>query len=270
VRGRASFTAAWVAAGRGLGDRLGDAQLAHDPYGLRFAGPAFLPIARVPILRARLAHWIAYMQVRTRAIDDELLGFVARGGRQVVILGAGYDARAARFARELDGVDLVEVDHPATQAEKRAKLPESRARYLPWNFEEHPAAELPDALALDRARPILVIWEGVTMYLTEGAIASTFAAMLELGARVVFTYLEARMLRRPHAVKSFLGAIGEPFVTGWEPQDLLRWLDARGWRLVSDRSDRELARELLPQEWARRVVGKGRHVAVADVLSQRA
>ena len=40
--------------------------------------------------------------------------------RQVVILGAGYDTRAARLPRA--GVRFFEVDHPATQAAKRERL----------------------------------------------------------------------------------------------------------------------------------------------------
>jgi methyltransferase (TIGR00027 family) len=283
MRGRASFTAAWVAGWRGLGSMLGDAQIADDPWGVRFGGRWARALARVsanPVARrllignAVVGHWLGYMQVRTRAIDDALHGFVARGGRQVVILGAGYDCRAARFARELDGVHVLEVDHPATQARKREVLAGTgAATYVAWDFEARPLDELPGALAalgLDPARPTLTIWEGVTMYLSVEAIEASFAAIRRLGApgsTLVFTYVERARLERPRPaarlVAAFVARVGEPFRWGWDPAALPAWLDARGYALVTDQKDAELAAALLPPEIAGTVAPEGRHVAVA-------
>ena len=151
--GSPSRTAAWVAAARAYGAWLpADARLASDPYGLGFgrSGP-------MPRWATRLAlGWfppfrsgVIYMQVRTRVLDDTLLAFVAGGGRQVVLLGAGYDCRALRFARELDGGRTFEVDHPATQAHKRRVLGDvaQAVSYVAWNFESRPLDELPATLA---------------------------------------------------------------------------------------------------------------------------
>src|SRR5262245_35808629 len=94
----ASFTAAFVAAARGLGVLLPDeVRLADDPYGTAFASPRLERIvsrARRPSSVATMpgiGEWVIYMQVRTRLIDDAVRDFAAAGGRQVVILGAGYD-----------------------------------------------------------------------------------------------------------------------------------------------------------------------------------
>jgi methyltransferase (TIGR00027 family) len=278
---RASSTAAWVAGCRGLGSLLGEAQIADDPYGLRFGGPFFASIeraSRVWPLGAALAAvpalmpWVAYMQVRTRAIDDELLAF---GGDQVVILGAGYDCRAARFARELRGTSVFEVDHPATQARKREVIGETATEYVPWDFEAQPLEQLPEALVargLDPARPTLTIWEGVTMYLSEPAIDATVAAIHGLGgegSRLVFTYIERAVIDRPpvrtRALRTVLAGVGEPFRFGWHPAALPDWLDARGLELESDRAEVELAADLLPPRYSTRVTREGRHVAVASV-----
>jgi methyltransferase (TIGR00027 family) len=279
VRDRPSFTAAWVAGWRGLGGLLDGAPIAEDPYGVRFGGAwarALDRAVRIEPLRRRLAaidglaRWAAYMQIRTRAIDDELLGFA---GDQVVILGAGYDCRAARFADRLGGARVFEVDHPATQARKRAVVDAPGVDYLAWDFEARDTADLPAALAargLDPARPTLTIWEGVTMYLTEPAIDATVAAIARLGgpgSRLVFTYFEAARLTRPppriRLLTALVGAIGEPFRFGWEPAALPGWLAARGFALESDRTDVELAAALLPPRDASRVRREGRHVAVA-------
>src|SRR4029079_4433379 len=150
--GRASTTAAWVALFRGLAPYLPpEARLADDPFGARFTGPlassllargAEHPRAMVAAVAAArplhpLLHWL---QVRTRVLDDLMLSFVRGGGRQVVLLGAGFDCRAARLAGELEGTVVFEIDHPATQAKKRAVLgsagaPSAAVTYLAWNFE---------------------------------------------------------------------------------------------------------------------------------------
>ena len=289
MRSTASFTAAWVAGWRGLGDLLGDDQLAADPFGARFGGRwsrALALAGRRPPLRDRLvrlgpvANWVGYMQVRTRLFDDALHDFVTAGGRQIVILGAGYDCRAARFAIPLGaaGARVWEVDHPATQARKRAVLAELGAAppvaYVTWDFERRPLAELPAELAaggLDRAAATLVLWEGVTMYLSEAAIAATFAAVRGLGGpgtRLVFNYLARSTIDRPRglerAASLVVRGLGEPFTWGWDPDGLAAWLTPRAWALAWNRSVDGAAGELLPREVARKVEAAGRYVALAE------
>jgi methyltransferase (TIGR00027 family) len=285
----ASFTASWVAGWRGLGHLFGDAQIVDDPYGARFGGRWSQALARAganPAARAGLvrmpqvANWVGYMQVRTRLFDDELVSFLAAGGRQIVILGAGYDCRAARFADRLAGARVFEVDHPATQARKRAVLAEAgatpRVDYVAWHFERRPLAELPPALAalgLDLARPTLTIWEGVTMYLSPEAIDATIAAARALGGdgtRLVFNYLTRDVLERPRGLRrvatAIVARVGEPFTFGWHPPELPAFMTARGWRVTSDRDLAVAARELLPPHLAARVDASDRHVTVAHKL----
>src|SRR5262249_25735248 len=150
---------------------------------LRFARPVDRVVEaarRFPAVasRALARDHVLGMQLRTRVLDDVLLGFVAQGGRQVLLLGAGFDCRAARFHPELSGATVFEVDHPATQAKKRRVLADLGAEsapvaYLAWDFETAPMADLPGRLAAlghDPERPTLTLWEGVTMYLTPDAI----------------------------------------------------------------------------------------------------
>lgn len=282
---RPSRTAAWVAACRGLGPLLPhDARLCDDPYGTRFGGRALLAIGRrvrslsSPLLPlfGPIFRGVLYMQVRTRVLDDALLAFVAAGGRQVLLLGAGFDCRAARFRAVLDDATFFEVDHPATQAHKRAALAgveSAKVVYLPWDFEHRAMEELPQALAArghDPRLPTLTIWEGVTMYLTEPAIDATVAAVRRLSApesRLAFTYFDREMLARPNTQMRLVGRavarMGEPFRFGWDPGELSSWLSARGLELVEDRTVDVCARALLPARWARRIADHGRHIAIA-------
>lgn len=284
-----SRTAQWVAAARGLGRLLPESvRLADDPYGVAFGSPS---IARL-IDRTRdarpdraealtripgLALWIAYMQVRTRLIDDAVRAFVTGGaaGRQLVLLGAGYDCRALRLP-ELAGARVFEVDHPATQGHKRSVLDRlgvaSPASYLAWDFETHPMDDLPGALAdagHAHDQPTLTIWEGVTMYLTDAAIDASLRAIATWsapGSELALTYVPRAQLTRPslavRAVLALVKQLGEPFRFGWDPAELPAYLAARGFALASDIASDAAARQLLPRALAAKVVHTDR-VALA-------
>src|SRR6185312_6435201 len=213
IDGKPSRTAQFVAASRALGALLPtEAQLVDDPFGARVGGPGVAQLAslarRAPSLRpllrvvaAPMLPMVAYMQVRTRLIDDVVRAFVAGGGAQVVLLGAGFDARAARLAG--GGVRFLEVDHPATQALKRERFGDLPVTFVPFDFMRDATSTLAAHLASlghDPSRPTLTVWEAVTMYLTEPAIADTVAAVRAWsapGSRLSFTYVERRDFERP-------------------------------------------------------------------------
>jgi methyltransferase (TIGR00027 family) len=286
---RASLTAQWVAAARSFGRFLPQpSRLVEDAYGIRFAdgwlgtlyarAEARPGVAQQVLVRGgRVSSLVFYMQLRTKFIDDALRDFARAGGTQVVLLGAGFDVRAVRLASELPGVSFFEVDHPATQAVKRQRLPElsaARASLIAWDFERMPLDELPAALAgagHDPRKPTLTVWEGVTMYLPREAIEATFAAVSDYsapGSPLVFTYFdEHRGLRRPglraRATAWLVASVGEPYRFGWDPVQLPTWLAARGYTLERDADAVDLADTWLPAGHRRRLGAPGRHFAVA-------
>jgi methyltransferase (TIGR00027 family) len=262
------------------------ARLADDPYGAAFEDPgarrrlhgalvrAGLPIERLPFVKP----WILYMQVRTRVIDDAVRAFAAEGGRQLVLLGAGFDCRAVRLP-ELARARVLEVDHPATQGRKREVLDElgvpSQARYLAWDFESRALSDLPGALAdagLDLRAPVMTIWEGVTMYLTPAAIDASLRAIHAWsapGSQLAMTYFTTARLTtmswRTRVVRAVVARVGEPFRFTWKPAELPGYLDERGFSLVRDVATSEAARELLPAEFAALVHGRDQRIAIACV-----
>ena len=279
-----SRTAAFVAAARQLGQLLPEsARLVDDPYGAAFASPAagkwldresdrLRPLAALPGMR----QWILYMQVRTRVIDDALRAFLAGGGAQLVVLGAGYDCRALRLP-ELAGALVLEVDHPATQGRKRSVLDRigarSHAHYVTWDFESRAMEDLPDVLdeaGLDLAAPVFTIWEGVTMYLTEPAIDASLRAIRAWsapGSQVALTYFAKSRIERPslitRAMKAVVATFGEPWKFGWAPDELPAYLAARRFSLVRDIALADAARDLLPADLAAHVANADRRFALA-------
>ncbi len=280
---RPSLTAAWVAAARTFGALLpAELQLARDPYGAAFA-KTHLPdrlagtrLGQALALRPGLGTWILYMQIRTRVLDDHVRSFLAaHPDGQLVLLGAGYDCRAIRLP-ELAGVPVFEIDHPATQARKQRVLAQlgvaSPAHYIAWNFEQ-PMSELAGALTgFDRARPALTIWEGVTMYLTEPAIDASLRAIRSWcapGSQLAMTYFERTRIERPspmmRLVRTVVRASGEPFVWGWQAEEVPPYLAARGFRVRENRSLDDAAHDHWPPDVAAVVQARGSRYALAEL-----
>jgi len=279
-----SRTAAFVAGARHLGSLLpAEAQLIDDPYGAAFVSTRVAGVLDREMHRFRalaalpgFKHWILYMQVRTRVIDDALRDFLAAGGRQLVVLGAGYDTRALRMP-DLADANIFEVDHPATQGHKRNVLEEigadSPSTYVTWDFETRPMEDLPDALAdagLDRADPVFTIWEGVTMYLTPPAIDASLRAIRAWscqGSQIAMTYFAKSRVTQPslvmRAMNAVVSAFGEPWKFGWQTDELPGYLAERDWDLVRDLSMADAAELLLPPQFARSLVGPDRRFALA-------
>ncbi len=283
----ASLTAQWVAAARTVAGLLpAELVIARDPFGLEFTHGTTRRLAELlmsqPLLsRALLPHagpltaFLLWMQLRTRALDDILLEFVEHGGRQVVLLGAGYDCRALRFAAELRGSTVFEVDHPATQRVKTGSLPSeafhNRVVYVPFDLEKDALAGLPARLhreGLDPGAATLTIWEGVTMYLSEAAIDATLDAVrgFGTGSQLAMTYIDKRALeQRPGEVAlsaRIVARVGEPWRFGWYPAELPGWLRSRGYRVLRDESDADLASRLLPERVRSYFAKRNRHLAL--------
>jgi methyltransferase (TIGR00027 family) len=275
---RPSRTAGFVAALRGLGVLLPEAgRLIDDPWGAAWTGVERW--RRLGQSSPRLAEWLGRparswllnMQVRTHALDLAVEAFAQGGGRQLLLLGAGLDARALRLKRL--GLRVYEVDHPATQARKRPLVGDA-AVLVPWDFEREPLRQLPARLAeqgFQRRERACVVWEGVTMYLSEAAIEETFVMLRELlgaGSVLAFTYFALTTFQRPpfrdRWVRGLVARLGEPWRSGWEPASLPAWLKERGFTPRSDEMMASLGARWLPPELVRCLKDDSRHIAIAE------
>jgi methyltransferase (TIGR00027 family) len=226
-----------------------------DPWAERLAGSDGHAIARrldlrFPPMELWLALRVAYL--------DRLVGHAVDrlSVRQIVILGAGYDTRAARLPRA--GVRFFEVDHPATQAAKQARLAEldgypiDAATYVGCDFEhDDPVARLV-AAGFERTAPALVVWEGVVPYLTEAAVRATAAGLatgLDPRSLVAFDFVGKRFAAGDQVApadletRAYVGELGEPIRYGSD--DVLPMLCDAGFRWVRVLDFNELALELV-------------------------
>ncbi|GAA2343607.1 class I SAM-dependent methyltransferase [Streptomyces cuspidosporus] len=246
-----SRTARRVAALRAAHQTLDHGRLFRDPLAVRLLDadaeellgePDHGPTA--PERRA----FRLFIAARSRFAEDHLAAAVARGVRQLVVLGAGLDTFAYRNPHEAAGLAVFEVDHPATQQWKRERL--SRAgiplppslTFAPVDFERESLGDGLAAAGFDPARPAFFSWLGVVPYLTRDAVFGTlgYLAGLPGGAEAVFDYSEppsamtprARAAHRARAAR--VAAVGEPFLSYFAPEELAADLRRVGFAALED------------------------------------
>lgn len=229
IEARPSHTAQRVAMRRAAHQLVDQPKVFDDPLAVAIAGEAEdggnpqHPFSRA--LRAFLA-------ARSRYAEDQLARAVESGVAQYVVLGAGLDTFAYR--NPFSGLRVFEVDHPATQAWKRARLDEARIQnsndvtFAPVDFERESLAEGLSRAGFDRERPAFFSWLGVTPYLTRGAFDATagYIASMPSGSGVAFDYaIERRLLSMTQrmaldAMAARVARAGEPFQLFFDPAAL--------------------------------------------------
>jgi methyltransferase (TIGR00027 family) len=257
--GQASRTAEYMALFRALESTEAPARrLFEDRFAAAFLAPRFhlvVSLSRFPLVGAIVRAYIdrrwpgarTSAVARTRFIDDAVEAALNEGIEQVVILGAGFDARAYRIAA-MARVPVFEVDHPSTSATKRAvveatlgSIP-SLVRFIAVDFNSGSWQSAITSSGYDPQRRSLFIWEGVTNYLTEDAVDRTlrWCASAASGSKVLFTYVHSRVLDEPQAFDgtdrlfATLSAADERWTFGLDPSSLRSFLAQRGLLLEAD------------------------------------
>ena len=132
-----SRTSILVAAARALGARIPELELRNpDTLAEKLLGPNELEMIQAhPIFEAfppgvgepafEAIRLTMMMLIRTKFIDEKLKRAIGDGAAQVVILGAGFDARASRLHSLLKDVRVFEVDSAGTQERKKLRVKEA-------------------------------------------------------------------------------------------------------------------------------------------------
>lgn len=189
---------------------------------------------------------VDHLALRTLAIDAALRDalVVAGDDAQLVILGAGLDARAYRLD-ELAAVPVFEVDHPATQAYKLARLgalpARPRLRHVAVDFARDALDERLAATGHEARRPTVWIWEGVTPYLSQEAVRATVAHVSALsapGSTLIASYVtpdkvNAAWLLDPVS-RPLFRALGEPLGATFTPEEASRLAAEHGLQVTRD------------------------------------
>ncbi len=144
------------------------------------------------------------IRLRTRFIDDGVRDALRDGIDQVVILGAGFDARALRMKEIAGHANVFEIDVPEQMQRKREILESAGVAipewdvYVPFDFAQQPdfgsalLCEL-EARGFRTQHGAVFVWEGVIGYVDAATIDASLRFMARAGAprsHVVFTFAE--------------------------------------------------------------------------------
>ncbi len=223
-----SRTSIWAAAARAVGSRIDHPHWKNPDYlADKLIGPEERALIGEHALAKALEHdtpetlqepevqsAVMTLNVRTKFIDERLQRAIADGATQVVIMGAGWDTRAHRFAGILRNARVFEIDQPATQNWKRRRVQAAigsdpaNLTYLPIDFRHQTLADVLTAAGYDATQKTFFIWEGVTMYLPAVAVSETlrWISRQAPGSSLVFDFAYSDLIDSIAKINS-----------GWEP-----------------------------------------------------
>jgi methyltransferase (TIGR00027 family) len=166
------------------------------------------------------------------------------GARQVLVMGAGYDTLCWRLADQYPDVRFVEIDHPATSANKQKGLQElgvkTNMTLLAKDLSVHALDNVLggfEGWSMDDKSVITA--EGLLMYLHPKDVRLTFeraARCVGGDSRFVFTYARMGANGQPdmgpytRLNQFLLKILGEPWLWSVEKDGLDNFLSGTNWR----------------------------------------
>jgi len=241
-----SRMALMVARQRAAHQLLDHGAILDDPYAVRILGEHEANVLQAFKDQPLMSLGRLFTAARSRIAEDALSEAVARGVRQVVILGAGLDTFALRNPHAAR-ISIFEVDHPATQAWKRQRLVGAELEPPPWltfvpiDFERDDLQQKLNSAGFQRSSAAFFTWLGVVPYLTRNAIEDTLGYIASIpSSEVVFDYAEPPenwtddMKAYAAARMAHLEKINEQWVGRFEPSGVTAILHSHGFNDIED------------------------------------
>jgi methyltransferase (TIGR00027 family) len=245
--GQPSRTALGAAVQRAAHQTVDGASIFRDPMARAVLGRDADAMIEVVAADPAQRPMRIFLAARSRFAEDSLDAAVARGVRQLVILGAGLDTFSLRNPHAALGLRIFEVDHPATQAWKRDRLKEAglavpaTLTFAPVDFACQNLADQLAAAGFQADQPAFFCWLGVVPYLRREDISAILRTIAGLpGSEVVFDYAEPFENYSPErraniaAIAERTAAIGEPWLSFFDPAEIAGDLRGNGFDELED------------------------------------
>jgi methyltransferase (TIGR00027 family) len=206
-----------------------------------------------------------YMIARTAYFDRLFVDALNSKTPQIVLLGAGYDSRAYRFANSNQGTRVFELDIAPTQDRKKKCLRKARidipehVTFVPIDFNQDSLGDALERAGYKSNRKTLFIWEGVSYYLEAESVDTTLEFVSHASHRestIAFDYTIsiseenvndyygakefAQTMKEHHADEELLFSIDEG--------EIESFLGQRGLRMVEHLDNEEIERAFLLEE----------------------
>ena len=120
-----------------------------------------------------------YMLARTAFFDNVFIDSLNKNIPQIVLLGAGYDTRAYRFAKLNNITKIFELDIATTQHRKKKCLKKAQidipkhVTLVPINFNKESLKNVLEKAGYENHEKTLFLWEGVSYYLESKSVDAT-------------------------------------------------------------------------------------------------
>jgi len=178
-----------------------------------------------------------YLEERTRFFDAFTIDAIESGIDQIVIVAAGYDGRAMRYATP--GVTFFEIDHPDTQQHKRQlmhalALPGAGIEFVAVDLVSGSAAAALGSTTHSRSRPSAFLIEGLAVYIPSDDLGRLFVDLR--GAAASGSRLAVSFPGRANAdvgraaLAMHVASLGEPMRAQIGDNEFRAMLTASGWR----------------------------------------
>lgn len=237
--------------------------LFEDPWAAQFLSwPWSVIVRHRPLYRwvsGRLLRQVlpvhTQILLRARHTQELVREAAARGVRQYLLLGAGYDSFALIHAQSHPELRVFELDHPLTQADKLRRLQRvaparpAQLRFVPFDLE---AAGLREALleqGFDPQQATIVSWLGTTYYLSDKAICQTLRSLRPLlapGSQCLVDHglsdsvLDAQTRAEYARLRRFVALRGEPMRSRFAPDVWAALVHSCGFRVSQHWSPTEM------------------------------
>jgi len=191
------------------------------------------------------------MMCRKRYIDEKLIGSINQINA-VVNLGTGFDTRAYRLPA-LSSIPVWELDQLDNIKSKQTGLHKvfgtipSHVKLVAIDFDREDLGTVLEAHDYSTNKRTFFIWEGVTQYLTEKGIRTTFdfLAKAERGSRLAFTYVRKDFLdgRAMYGWEKVYNRFvtNKTWIFGMKPEAWPDFLKEYGWQVIEDMGYDEMA-----------------------------
>ncbi len=206
-----------------------------------------------------------YMIARTAYFDRLFVATLSNKTPQIVLLGAGYDSRAYRFANSNHDTRVFELDIAPTQDRKKECLRKARidipkhVTFVPLNFNQESLKDALGKAGYRNDQKTLFIWEGVSYYLEAESVDTTLEFVSQashLENAIAFDYTIsfseetindyyglrefAQTMKKHHANEELMFAIDEG--------ETELFLEQRGLKMVDHLNNEEIERTFLLDE----------------------
>jgi len=205
-----------------------------------------------------------YMIARTAYFDGKFADALNDKVPQIVLLGAGYDSRPYRFAKLNSATRIIELDIEPTQNRKRECLRQAhidipgQVTLAPINFSKESLQTVLVKAGYENHKKTLFLWEGVTYYLQEGAVAEILGFVSQCShpeSVIAFDYAVSVTEENinGYGVKEFLESMkehhaNEGIMFAIDEGNAERFLEQKGLQMVEHMGNDEIERAFLLNE----------------------